>query len=428
MRVAMIAYTNYESDPRVKRAAQALVERGHHVDFFAISDGQTRADGSDELFRIHRLRMRSRQAAATRYVFEYSVFFAWALALVSLFHMRRRYDVVYVHNMPNFLVFAGLLPKIGRAKIVLDVHDPAAELLASIRGPDLPPWLQRVAHAEERVSLWFADAVITVNESMRRRMSAIFRGPVAVVMNLPDPAIFVPLEDVSRKAGGSDWLVYTGTIAHRNGVDLVVKALSLLEDEFPLLRLRVIGDGPAVESVRGLAKDLGVAERVKFVGCVPSDEIPSLVSGGAAGISPQRDDTFGSFVFSMKVAEYIALGLPVICSGIPMMRHYFCDDELLFFEPGNADDLARAIRDLLTDPTLAVKRVARSRMKLDRLDWPTQKETLIRTVEAFAGAKVRHAQITTQPARIPWSRPPVRGDRRSEGQGDNGNARSAQFP
>ena len=88
----------------------------------------------------------------------------------------------------------------------------------------------------------------------------------------------------------------------------------------------------------------------------------------------------------MKVAEYVALGLPVICSGIATMRHYFSDDELLFFEPENAEDLARAIRVLLTDPAAAEERAARSRMKLDKLDWPAQKETLVETVEALAGS------------------------------------------
>jgi glycosyltransferase involved in cell wall biosynthesis len=89
----------------------------------------------------------------------------------------------------------------------------------------------------------------------------------------------------------------------------------------------------------------------------------------------------------MKVAEYVALGLPVICSGIATMRHYFADDELLFFEPGNPEDLARAIRALLTNPAAAGERAARSRMKLDKLDWPAQKETLVKTVEALVGSR-----------------------------------------
>jgi glycosyltransferase involved in cell wall biosynthesis len=386
----MIAYTSYEFDGRVQRAVAALTGSGHHVDFFTISDGGPAAGADSRLVRIYLLRMRKEQAAARRYGLEYGVFLAWAFGRVSFLHARRRYDVVYVHNMPNFLVLAGLLAKLSGAKIVLDVHDPAAELLASLRGGDLPSWLRRLASAEERVSLAFADAVITVNESMRQRIRAISRRPVTVVMNLPDPAVFVPPR-VSRGRGDLEWLVYSGTVAYRQGADLAVRALSRLAAEFPRLRLRVIGDGPALGSVVRLAEECGVADRVEFLGFVPHGQIPALVSDAAAGISLLREDVFGALVFSTKVAEYVTLGLPVICSGTSAMRQYFGDDELLFFESGNADDLARAIRDLLTCPAAAAERAARSQVKLDKLDWSAQRKTLVETVEALAdsGAKGR---------------------------------------
>ena len=399
MRVAMIGYTVYELDARVKRAADALVESGHQVDLFVSDHAGSRASNS-ELLTIHRLQMKKRRSAAMRYAYEYGFFGAWAFVLVSLLHARRRYDVVYVHNMPNFLVFAGCLPKLGGAKIVLDVHDPAPELLASIRGRDLQRWLRSLATAEERVSTSFSDALITVNESMRRRISAMSGRPVTVVMNLPDPAVFGAREE-PRQREGTDFLVYSGAIAYRNGLDLVIEALSLLGDEFPALRLRIIGDGPARESLVRMAEDLGVADRVDFLDCVPNHDIPGLVSGAAAGVSAQREDTFGSLVFSMKVAEYVSLGLPVVCSGIATMRHYFDDDELMFFEPASARDLARAVREVLTNPAEAEERAARSRTKLRKLDWPAQKETLVATVEALARDKRLRARGGSAMARTP---------------------------
>jgi glycosyltransferase involved in cell wall biosynthesis len=382
VRIAMIAFTLYPFDPRVKRAAEALAASGHHVDVFAVSHDGTRTSIDGGSLRVRFLSLEKKQTGLARYAFECGAFFWWAFLRVSLLHARRKYHVIYVHNMPNFLVFAGLLPKISGAKVVLDVHDPAAELLSDIRGRDLPPWAHRLVNAEERISISFSDALITVNESMRRRLCAISPRPVAVVMNIPDLRRFSPLE-ASRGAGSFEWIVYSGSVAHRNGLDLVVRAVSLLADEFPSLRFRLIGEGPALESVKQLAEDLGVADRVEFRGLVPNSQIPSMLGDAAAGISSQRGGAFGSLVFSMKVAEYIALGLPVICSGIATMRHYFSDDELLFFEPANPEDLARAIRVLLTDPVAARERAARSRVKLDKLDWLAQEETLLETVSAL---------------------------------------------
>jgi glycosyltransferase involved in cell wall biosynthesis len=380
----MIAYTPYEMDARVKRAAEALTERGHHVDVFAAAQEGIEPTAGRRRLRIRRLRIRKQRTAATRYALEYGGFFLWAFSLVSLLHLRRRYHVVYVHNMPNFLVFAGLLPKITGAKVVLDVHDPTVELLTCIKGRELSPLLRRIAMAEERISMSFADAVITVNESMRQRLGTISRQPVAVVMNLPDPEIFGSRE-IFRQRTASQWLVYSGTIAHRTGLDLVVRALSQLGPEFPELGLRIFGEGPAVESVLRLAKDEGVDSRVEYRNFVPHHEIPAVVSNALAGISAQREDAFGSLVFSVKVAEYAALGLPVICSGSATMRHYFGDDEMLFFEPGSTDDLVRAIRELLADPAAADERALRSQIKLDKLSWSAQKEMLVETVERLTG-------------------------------------------
>jgi glycosyltransferase involved in cell wall biosynthesis len=400
VRVAMIAYALYALDARVKRAAEALAESGHQVDVFALSHNGTKGSNNGRLIRIRLLPLQRKQTRLARYAFEYCAFFSWAFVLVSILHARRKYNVVYVHNMPNFLVFAGLFPKIGGAKVVLDVHDPTAELLGAIRGCDLPPWVQFLANAEERVSISFSDTLITVNEAMRHRLSSISSRPVSVVMNLPDPQGFVSPE-TPRASEGLEWIVYSGSIAHRNGLDLVIRAVPLLADEFPSLRFRIIGEGPALESVVRLAGDLGVSDRVEFRGFVSHDQIPSLLSDAAAGVSPQRGGVFGSLVFSMKVAEYVALGLPVICSGIATMRDYFSDDELLFFEPGNAEDLARAIHDLLADPAAAAERAARSRLRLDKLDWPTQKLSLVETVEALAGSQPRHSRRRAR-VRNPW--------------------------
>src|SRR5215469_6985830 len=100
----MIAYTPYETDPRVRRAVEALLERGHHIDIFAAAADGIRPAADREQLRVYRLRMRKQRTALTRYAFEYGGFFAWAFILVSIFHVRRRYRIVYVHNMPNFLV------------------------------------------------------------------------------------------------------------------------------------------------------------------------------------------------------------------------------------------------------------------------------------------------------------------------------------
>ena len=207
VRIAMIAYTLYPlmlaSNGQPRHWLRAATRSTSSP---SPATGRERAVTAGHLRIYCPSHAKRSRPGSRRYAFEYGAFFSWTFVLVSLLHARRRYDVVYVHNMPNFLVFAGLVPKIGGAKIVLDVHDPAAELLAVIRGRDLPSWVKRLANAEERISISFSDTVITVNESMRRRLSAMSSRPVSVVMNLPDPGRFAPLEAIPRQRGASSGL------------------------------------------------------------------------------------------------------------------------------------------------------------------------------------------------------------------------------
>src|ERR1700756_4653960 len=106
VRIAMIAFTLYSFDPRVKRAAEALTESGHQVEVFTLACDGLRANGNGGPFRLYSLRFKKKQTGLARYVFEYCAFFLRAFVRVTLLQARRRYDVVYVHNMPNFLVFA----------------------------------------------------------------------------------------------------------------------------------------------------------------------------------------------------------------------------------------------------------------------------------------------------------------------------------
>src|SRR5258708_22869648 len=125
VRMALIAKTGYEWDARDRRAVEALVELGQLVVVFVSSSDGVKHVASNENIRIYRLRMRKeRRTGVGRYVFEYGGFFAWSFILLSTLHVWRRYRVVYANNMPNFIVFAGLVPKMTGARIILDVHDP----------------------------------------------------------------------------------------------------------------------------------------------------------------------------------------------------------------------------------------------------------------------------------------------------------------
>ena len=284
----------------------------------------------------------------------------------------------------NFLVFAGLLPKLLGAKVVLDVHDPVPELVATLSGGRAPSTIMSIARLEERVSVSFSDALITVNEPMRQRLLGATRKelPVSIVMNLPDPSLFAASDLAPTMDTDDPWLVYSGTVTFRHGIDLAIEALGRLTARHPTLKLRIVGTGPALQPAIDQVHGRDLLDRVEFLGMVPLEEIRDVVAGATGALAPHRDDDFGSLVFSVKVAEYLAVGLPVVCARTAGMSYYYAEDELFFFTPGDVDDLARSIDELLADPLGARERAQRGKHKVDLLDWSAQTAAVNEAVES----------------------------------------------
>ena len=131
-RVLMIAYTNYENDPRVVREAKAAVWGGFDVDVIVLErEGQLAMERVSGVM-VHRVKQaRYRGGGLLRYVAAYLEFFLRCFAKVSWMHLQNRYRVVHVNNMPDFLVFCALLPRMLGAKVILDIHDPMPDTFAS---------------------------------------------------------------------------------------------------------------------------------------------------------------------------------------------------------------------------------------------------------------------------------------------------------
>src|SRR5262249_5498923 len=134
--------------------------------------------------QIHRLPISRRRGSSLRYLYEYLVVGILGAVKLARLHFRRRLDVVHVHNMPDILVLAALIPRLAGSKVILDVHDPMPELYMSWNHrPD--SLLVKLLRIQEKVSYAFADRIISVNETMRENLSAkgIAKNKIFIVNN-----------------------------------------------------------------------------------------------------------------------------------------------------------------------------------------------------------------------------------------------------
>jgi glycosyltransferase involved in cell wall biosynthesis len=348
-RAMILGYLTYRGDARVKRQVKTLAAAGYAVDVICLAEDMGEVRGAANLIGIAVPHYRGDNRL--RYVGAYATFFLKAAWTAARLAARHRYDVAIVCNMPDFIVACALGPKLGGARIVLDVHDPLPELYRVKFGRPAGCLGERLLMAEERSSAWFVDRVLATHDLhlMRLARAGIPRHKLRVVLNAPNPELFPYSQDPLRRDGGFR-LVYHGTISARLGIDVAIRATALARARIPQIQLRLIGDGEAVEECKRLSGALGVDDIVRFEAPVPVEKIAPLLHRCSAGIVPNRDNAATQIMLPVKLMEYAMLGVPAVAARLGPITQYFDERAVEFFEPENPADLAAAIVRLYEDP------------------------------------------------------------------------------
>ena len=375
--VLMIAYTHYESDPRVIRMAEAAVDAGFAVDVIALRrPGQSRREVIRGV-QVYRVQARYRGSSLLRYIGEYVRFFSLCTLMSAALVVSRRYKVVHVHNMPDALVFSAVIPKLFGAKVILDIHDPMPETYGSKFRAGSNSILNSLLVFQERLSVAFVHRTITVSEPVKQGI-LVNRGYspeiIGVVANFADDAIFTPLEYPSTE--GVIRFVFHGTILERYGLRSLVEAVAKVHHR-DRIRVRIIGEGDFSGVLHDLIHRYGVGEVVEFVNRMyPLHEIPKMLSDCHVGLVPLNigTSTVANFALPLKLVEYACLGLPSISIRNAAIEYYFQPDECMFYDSGDTVALARLFEQVAERPDCLMEHRNKLVRVRNRLSWSKEKE------------------------------------------------------
>ncbi len=385
-RVAMLAHTCYLSDGRVRREAEALAEKGLEVHVICLSE-ERNTRGEPEPRRalvngveIHRLPIGKRRGGYLRYLCQYLLMGVLGGLKLALLHFRGKLSVVHVHNMPDILILAAIIPRLGGSKLVLDVHDPMPELFMSWNHGGSGRLLVRLLRLQEKISCALADRVISVNESMRENLRAkgVTDEKIFIVHNFPDQKFFPVCDTPTSWPRSRDSLVllYCGTVTEHYDLGLAVRAIARLAGEVPI-KLRIVGEGNRLTEVLNLASTLGVEDSVEHIGFVPIDKVRDEMKKADVGISCHWGGIFGDLYFSTKIVEYLTQGLPVLSPRTYTISKYLSDDCMFYFEARNDAALADTLRFMWHNPAEVLQRLTRARGLLPRLSWQAEKDKFL---------------------------------------------------
>ena len=371
--------------------ARALVAAGHDVTVIcpagAVRDRESRAtvDGVE----IRRYPYSEAGAGPWSYLAEYASALRQMRMLAGALARERPFDVVQLCNPPDVLFLAVTALRRRGARVVFDHHDLVPELYEARFGRR-GGLLYRAAVIAERRTFRVADIVLSPNESYKR--IAIERGgkrpeDVFVVRMAPDPARFRSVEaDPALKRGKPFLLAYAGTIGPQDGVDEALRALRALADRRDDWHAVFAGSGDAVPDAVDLCRDLGLDERVEFVGHLEDRTLLPLLGSADVCLSPEPLNALNDVSTMIKVVEYMGLGRPVVAYDLRETR-YSAADAALYATPGEAASLASCIERLLDDAALRRRLGEAGLRRVEELSWARSEESLLAAYERVLSTK-----------------------------------------
>lgn len=351
--------------------------------------------GNVEVFRIP---LKRRRGGMLAYLSQYAAFIFISSVILALRSVTRGYDLVYVHNMPDILVLSALVPKMLGAKVILDLHDPMPELMMTIFKLDKDSRSVRFLRRIEKWSIARANAIVTVSVTFKRVFSARSCSPekVEVVMNSPDGEIF-PLRTPTTPVHARRKpfvIMYHGSLVERNGLDLAVEALARVRETLPEAELRIYGEStPFLDRVMDMAKSEGLQEVVHYLGPRRLEDLVAEIESCDVGVIPNHRNSFTDINTPTRIFEYLALGKPAIAPRTSGIQDYFHGESLVFFESGDAQDMARGIGYVFSHPAEVTEIVRRGQEVFREHSWQKERQRLIGVVSGLLDKGTKQADF-----------------------------------
>ena len=366
MNVLMLLYLKYP-DIRVEKEVQTLTRHGFKVFVLASNDGtekELETQGNLVIIRPKEW-SQSQLWKIARYFWNGLDFLdSWLCAHAK--KMIEQYDIDAVHVHDLRLTKTGLAAAAQRKlPVIVDLHEnyPAA-IKEYTKDNSLKSVLRRITvdayhrwYAYEKEMLTRADRIITVTEEAKETIAERCSLPptkVTVVSNTEDIGSFtsIPIDaDILRKYEGFKVISYIGNFGRHRGIDTAIKAMPLLKNSHPDLKLVIAGGhDPCEPELHKLAKDLNVNDRVEFCGWISRQAVPSYMKASKIGLIPHAMTEHTETTVPHKLFQYMTIGVPVAVSDCRPLARVVEDGRCgLVFKAGDEGSLAAGLDSVLAD-------------------------------------------------------------------------------
>ncbi|MEH6789358.1 glycosyltransferase [Parasphingorhabdus sp.] len=291
------------------------------------------------------------------------------MALVKRLHREHRFDIIDA----EFFYPDG--PAAMRLAAALDIP-----FTIKARGADIHHWSrdakcrQQMLEAADKAS-----ALLAVSEALKQDMIALGMDGSKITIHYTglDQDRFVPVDRAAAKQAlgvEGPLFITTGALIARKNQDLVIRAMASLPDA----QLMLAGTGEQEQSYRALAEQLGVADRIRFLGSVSHEQLAQLTAAADIAILVSRSEGLAN-----AWVEALACGTPVIISEAGGARELVSTAEAGRVVAQSVDAIVEAARDILAAPPDQ----DRVRSTVNRFSWQTNGDQLLAVLRDAAGRR-----------------------------------------
>jgi glycosyltransferase involved in cell wall biosynthesis len=374
-------------DRRVWLECQALVSAGYRVAVVCPKGSGEKAYEVIDTVELYKYRPYAPGGSSLSFVAEYAYSFLATTWMALKARRSGRFAVIQACNPPDiFWPLAMAFRALEGTRFVFDHHDLCPELYES-RFPEGRKLPYRGLRVLERRTHRAADHVIATNESYREiavARSGKRASDVTVVRTGPDPQRLRRVRAYPELRRGHRFLAaYLGVMGPQDGVDIVVRAASIVVHEFGRedIAFTLIGSGDCFRDLVTLRDELGLAGHVEFTGRAPDDLVSCILSTADVGLSPDPKNPLNDISTMNKTLEYMAFELPVVAFDLHETR-ISAGDAALYVKPNDVHDYAAAITQFMDDEPARARlgKLGRARVEQE-LAWCHQERAYLNVYE-----------------------------------------------
>jgi glycosyltransferase involved in cell wall biosynthesis len=368
-------------DTRLRKQVHDLLTAGHLVSVVTQRAEDNCTYRSTPGLQLLEYPPPAQPSGALGYVREYFVSFLWAVALTCRLRLRGHIDVLQLCQPPDvYFPFCRLMRWLG-TRVVVDQRDLMPELLAARYERPSQAMLRLLGWLERRTQR-VVDHTVCVNDYLRDRIIGAGAAPerVSVVRNGPVLSRVEQVVGDPTLKGPHQFLVcWAGKMGKQDRVDLVVRVAEHVVRDLhrPECGFALLGDGECLDELRALTSRLGLDPWVDFPGWLTEDRVFSYFASADLGL----DTSLQVEVSPVKVMEYMAFGLPLVCFDLQESR-LIARDAAIFVAPEDTAALARSIVSLLDDAAARSKLGSVGRRRVhEELAWERQTPVYLAAIE-----------------------------------------------